>query len=116
MTSASAARVKRFIDCFIRSEYVSYFISEEDMSWNSSLERANRVADAVELGCDGHTHAEYIDSWRRAFADYVQFGAGRGGRCNRNVGYPRFEAAVQAYFNEVEAWHEKAGDLWSEIG
>lgn len=31
-------------------------------------------------------------------------------------GYPRIEAALETYFNDLETWHDQNGTLWEEVG
>lgn len=105
----SAERVARFIDGFIRSEYVANWTSEKDGDFINEPDRASRVADAAELGCDGKTHAEVIEDWREAFNAWM--------RDRRSWNTPeRFIAAVETHFDSVESGHEKNGSLWQEIG
>lgn len=108
MTSSSKARIERFVDKFIRSEAMSYFQSERDSDFWNYPERAARVYDATESGADGKTHAEVIDDWRDAFDCMI--------RDRRRERPERFITAVQAYFDDVEQWHEANGTLWQEIG
>jgi len=48
-------RITRFVDWFIRSEYVTNWQSERDSDFINELERASRCADAAEFGVDGGT-------------------------------------------------------------
>ena len=103
--------IKRFIDSFIRSEYVQNWTSEKDSDFFNEPERAERCADAAEYGADGKTHAEVIEDWREAFRTWVRYDR----KGNKND-VDRFEASVEAYFDSVELWHEQNGSLWQEIG
>ena len=105
----SPERVKVFIDEFIRSEYVSNWTAEKDSDFWNKPERAARCYDAAEHNADGKTHAEVIEDWREAFNTWI--------RDRRAWNRPeRFIAAVEAYWDEVEAWHERNGSLDREIG
>lgn len=109
MSKSSQNRIKRFVDAFIRSEYVANWTAEKDSDFINEPERAARVYDAAESGADGKTHAEVIEDWREAFRAWV--------RDKHLWSEPeRFMQAVEDYFYSVEAWHEKNGSLWQEIG
>jgi len=109
MTQASQTRVKAFVHNFIRGHEVEALTSERDSDFINEPERAARCWDAAEDGADGKTHAEVIQDWRDAFEYYLQE--------RRGHEYPtRFAAAVHADFDQTEAWHEKNGSLWEEIG
>ena len=114
LTPSSEKRIKRFVDWFIRSEYVQNWTTEKDSDFFNEPDRANRCYEAAEFGADGKTHAEVIEDWREAFQNWVRYG--RDTRNSMSYGYERFEAAVEAHFDAVEAWHEKNGSLWEEIG
>jgi Mlc titration factor MtfA (ptsG expression regulator) len=68
-----------------------------------------RCYEAAKDGADGSAHEEVINDWRDAFRAYTR---------DRSPHNPceRFEAAVEAYFDSVEEWHEKNGTLYQEIG
>lgn len=109
MTRASQQRIKEFVDEFIRSEYVSNWTSENDSDFINNPDRAERCYDAAEFGCDGKTHKEVIDDWRNAFDAWL-----RDNHRNHNSGL--FVEAVENHFHSVEAWHEKNGSLFTQIG
>ena len=109
LSPSSQARIERFVDQFIRSSYVENWTAEKDSDFINEPERAERCADAAECGADGKTHAEVIEDWREAFRAWI--------RDKRLWNDPeRFIAAVEAHFDSVEAWHERNGSLWQEIG
>ena len=116
LTPSSEKRIKRFVDWFIRSEYVQNWTTEKDTDFFNEPDRANRCYEAAEFGADGKTHAEVIEDWREAFQNFCRYGDGRDYRNSMSFGYERFEAAVEAHFDEVEAWHEKNKSLHEEIG
>ena len=103
-------RITRFVDWFIRSEYVTNWQSERDSDFINELERASRCADAAEFGADGKTHQEVIEDWRDMFKSWI--------RDTHRTDNPldRFESAVSAHFDSVEAWHDKNGSLHNQIG
>lgn len=111
MTTSSEKRIKKFVDCFIRTEFVQNWTSEKDNDFFNEPDRASRVWDAAENGADGKTHAEVIGDWREAFTAWM---------CDKRRGMwsdcERFSAAVEAHFDTVEAWHEKNGSLHQQIG
>ena len=109
MTNASKQRIERFIDWFIRSDYMQsrVFGASSDM-FIEDPNRANRCYDAAKNGCDGSTHRERIQDWRDAFSNWI---ADR-----RKWQTPdRFIAGVNDYFDDLETWHEKNGTLFREI-
>jgi len=109
VTTSSADRVQAFVYDFIRSDYVSGWTSDKDSDFINEPERAARCYDAAEYGADGKTHAEVIEDWREAFEAYLQNRLGHE--------YPeRFSTAVRKCFDCTEAWHEKNGSLFQEIG
>ena len=118
LKQTSQTRVDRFVDWFIRSEYVANWTNEKDLDFFNEPDRAARCSDAAEDGCDGKTHAEVIEDWREAFATWLRYGNTEyQGRCyQRSHDFPRFESAVLAHFDAVEEWHDKNGSLWQEIG
>ncbi len=109
LSKASEARVKTFVDWFVRSEYMQTW-HESAVSADFGLDgRFGRCMDAAEHGADGNTHAEVIQDWRAAFSAWV--------RDKRLWTHPeRFTSAVEAHFDRVEAWHEQNGSLYQEIG
>jgi hypothetical protein len=109
LSLSTQARIKRFVDGFIRSHYVENWTAEKDSDFFNEPERAGRCADAAEYGADGKTHAEVIEDWREAFHAMM--------RDRRAWTEPeRFVTAVEAHFDQVEAWHECNGSLYQEIG
>jgi hypothetical protein len=109
ITLASARRAKRFVDDFVRSEYVEAWTAEKDVDFIDEPERASRVAKAAAFGGDGKTHAEVIEDWREAFTAWVR-------DRRRWNDLDRFSAAVEARFAEIEEWHQKNGSLHEQIG
>ena len=126
ITPSSRVRIERFVDWFIRSEYVANWTSEKDSDFINEPERAARCYDAAEFGCDGKTHAEVIEDWREAFNTFIRYDAGRSEFATRDCPFKikhdsfrtldRFEDAVNAHFNAVESWHDNNGSLFTEIG
>ena len=109
ITPASRKRIERFVDTFIRSEYVSNWTAERDSDFINEPDRAERCYDAAEEGSHGATHAEVIGDWRDAFSAWISD--------KRKWTEPeRFIDAVNAHFDSVEAWHEKNGSLFQQIG
>ena len=117
ISESSEKRVKRFIDGFIRSEYVASWTAEKDSDFINEPDRAARCAKAAEYGADGKTHAEVIEDWREAFHAMVRDRERANWRRENSPYLPeRFVDAVEQYFGGVEEWHEKNGSLWQEIG
>lgn len=112
MTGASEQRIKSFVDEFIRSEDVQGLTSDRDSDLINRRDRATRCYNAAIDGGDGKTHAEVIGDWRDAFKYWIR----ERRRCKDTADPDRFIAAVEAYFDDVELWHEKNGSLFKEIG
>lgn len=86
----------------------------------SDPDRANRILEAAEDGCDGSTHAEVIEDWRE-FAAILQSEASRAlwGMDGEDGDGDRLEMAFAALEEDIaraEAHHEKAGTLHEVIG
>jgi hypothetical protein len=109
-TPSTRARIETFTDWFIRSEHSQIWGQSSD-DWINDPERAERCLDAAEVGADGSTHREHIQDWRDAFKYWIQ-----DRRRGRWTTPDRFIAAVEAYFDQVEQWHETNGSLDEEIG
>lgn len=124
VTPASQKRIKRFIDWFIRSEYVQNWTAENDSDFINCPARAGRCYNAAENGCDGKTHAEVIGDYRQAFDTFIRYDAGRVELrdCPFHIRHDsfrsleRFTDAVTSYFDSIETWHENNGSLNQEIG
>jgi len=85
-------------------------------------DRAERIHDAAEHGCDGSTHAEHIEDWRE-FAAIIEDAAHRdcGGDTDEKIDANEAVietafAALAADIDQCEAWHESNGTLHQEIG
>ena len=105
MTLSSKKRIERFVDWFIRSDYVANWTAEKDSDFIN----------------EPKTHAEIIEDWREAFRNFIHYDIGYVKcpfRTRRNAfrSLDRFEDAVFDHFNAVEKWHDKNGSLWQEIG
>jgi hypothetical protein len=112
MSKSSEQRIKRFVDWLIRSDWAQS-ARESNINNDYGLDgRFARVHDAAENGCDGSTHQEVIEDWRDAFRDWMR----ERTRGKWYASYDRFEAAVEAYFDSVEVWHEQNGTLFKQIG
>jgi hypothetical protein len=106
LTAAERTEIDKFVDDFIRSEFVSTLTSERDSDFISDSDRANRCYAAAEDGGDGKTHSEVIDDWRDAFGYYQD-----------DFEVPDwFDSAVRANFNLTELWHHFNGSLFEVIG
>lgn len=96
---------KRIVGKFLQSEAYQSYSSENANDLINDPERANRCYEAASEGCDGGTHAERIDDMR----GYWQY-------CLNRSNLERVDAAVCAYLDSLEAWHESNGTLWQEVG
>jgi len=74
-------------------------------------ERAERIHDAAEHGCDGSTHYEIIEDWRE-FADMLFRSLSWDDRDDAEP----LRDALDSAINECESWHEKNGTLHESIG
>lgn len=108
MTTSSQARVERFVDSFIRSDFASgWYDASNDFSRDS--DRRDRVYAAAMFGAEGSTHQEIIDDQRHAFRAYI--------RDRHRWSEPvRFIDAVEEHFDSIEQWHEDNGSLFQEVG
>ena len=111
MTKTSEKRIRRIVDDFIRSPFMQAreFGSSSDM-WIEDPDRAERVDAAAEDGCDGSTHQEHIQDWREAFRDFTRYERGGHHSCEL------LESAIEAYWDDLEMWHEKNGTLYEQVG
>jgi len=112
MTSASQKRIDRFVDWFIRSEFMENLESERDSDFINEPDRAERCYDAAEDGCDGKTHSEVIDDWRDGFDLWLN----QEHRGYRSHLVTLFYDGVTAHFDAVEKWHDEHGSLFQQIG
>lgn len=85
-------------------------------------DRAARIHDAAEDGCDGSTHAEHIEDWRE-FADILEREAQRD--CDGETDDETDEnekavetafAALSADIDACEEWHRENGSLEIVVG
>jgi hypothetical protein len=97
ITAASTGRIAAFVDDFIRSDYVE--------ATRYEFPRA-----------DGSTHGEQINDWREQFQNYMADCVKHGRRTGSNGTLDRLTAAVNAHWDDLEAWHEKHGSLDTPIG
>lgn len=105
----SHQRIKTFVDWLISSHYVTNQWGASSDDWINDPARASRCHNAAEHGADGSTHAERIQDMRDGFAMWL-----RDRRSSKE--HTLFQDAVNAHFDDVEAWHERAGSLHQEIG
>jgi hypothetical protein len=105
------ARGKRLLDWFIRSEAFEYWQQDHlsNQLFLSDPERANRIHEAAEYGCDGSTHAERIQDRRDAWRDYL---ADRTAWTHPE----RVDNAMHAAIDACWDWHHANGSLEQEIG
>lgn len=86
-------------------------------------ERAERIHNAAEHGCDGSTHAEHIEDW----TEYAQELFDEAERAtweiedddeqeNALTALEDWRERIMAEIQSCEQWHEKNGSLYSEVG
>jgi hypothetical protein len=95
ITAASRGRIAAVVDDFIHSDYVE--------ATRYEFPRA-----------DGSTHGEQIRDWRDAFAGYFDDCAMTTRSSTGTL--HRLTAAVNAHWDDLEAWHAKHGSLDEPIG
>ncbi len=86
-------------------------------------ERADRIHEYAEDGCDGSTHAEHIEDWRE-YVELLKRDADREAfMADSDAEMEAMEALIESWHDTLsaeidacEAWHEKAGSLHSVIG
>jgi hypothetical protein len=74
-------------------------------------ERADRILNAAEDGCDGSTHAEHIQDWRD-FTDELRreaLGDAEDDESEKTV--ESWHDAITAEIDACEKWHEDNGTL-----
>lgn len=111
MTKASEKRVERIVADFIRSPFMQareFGATSDD--WIADPERMERCDEAAKDGADGSTHQEHIQDWRDAFSDFMSYERRGHERCEL------LEAGVDAYFDDLELWHQNNGTLFEQIG
>ncbi len=69
----------------------------------SDPDRADRLAEYAEDGCDGSTHDEVIEDWRAFLDDACTLPE----RCKDHL---------RKQIDDVEEWHNKNGSLFEVIG
>ena len=86
-------------------------------------DRARRIYDCAESGCDGSTHAEVIDDEQKYLDDMIEtydlddgspddlWNAGNGSVIFKTT-YDRISKDIE----DVRVWHDKAGTLYNQIG
>jgi hypothetical protein len=72
-------------------------------------ERADRIIEAAENGCDGSTHQEHIEDWREFMETLTVEDDDTGDITSDN-----FDSIMDEIL-ACEAWHEKNGSLNAEI-
>lgn len=111
MKNTRKQTIKRIVNDFIRSPYMQNreFGSSSDM-WIEDPDRAERCENAAVDGCDGSTHQEHINDWREAFRDFMRYERRGHNECELVMD------AVEAYWDNLETWHEKNGTLFEQVG
>lgn len=81
-------------------------------------DRAERMLSAAENGCDGSTHYETIEDWRRVLSDLTIIDDDDDDASDISAGIIRQEDydALSEEIDSVEKWHYRNGTLHDEIG
>lgn len=112
------------ISDMINSREWDMFISDKlgNDLFISDPERAERIHNAAEHGCDGSTHAEHIEDWRE-FVELLRADACRESYKLDDADENKAEAEINAWHDAItaeidacETWHEQNGSLHAEIG
>lgn len=82
----------------------------------SDPERAERIHAAAENGADGSTHAEVIEDWREYLGTFQEFDPEFDDECTDSMLPADVRESISAEIDACEAWHEKNGSLYQEIG
>jgi len=103
-------------DMYESNEYQSYMADKlGNQLYISDPERAERLQEAAEDGCDGSTHQEQIDDWKE-FLDTLRVNdpeidePGEGDLTQQQ--YDKISSEI----DDCEAWHDKNGSLFSQRG
>lgn len=78
-------------------------------------ERADRIHEASENGADGSYHAEVIQDFRD-FLNTLPIIDEEDDEPNTGVITEAVYNSILAEIDACEAWHEKNGSLWQEVG
>ena len=89
----------------------------------SDPDRADRIHEAAEDGCDGSTHAEHIEDWRE-FADQLKDDCSSYAyRMDDETEAAAYELEYEAAFDALaeaidkcEAYHEEQGIIHEQVG
>jgi len=105
-------RQQKLLAYFINSEYFANWDNDNRSPGSAGIilndpDRFDRIMDAAESGCEGSTHYEVINDWRKALDDW---------RFARKNGCERILDAINAAIDAVETWHETSGTLHNAIG
>lgn len=100
------------IDEMLNSREYQGFISDRlgNDLFLSDPDRADRMYEAAEDGCDGSTHAEVIEDWR-TYAGILRDQAGEDDE-QAQAGIDDLEAEIDA----CEKWHDENGSLNEQLG
>jgi hypothetical protein len=102
----------------LQSEAFEYFRADRlgNDLFISDPERANRIHEAAEHGCDGSTHYEHIQDWRDFLSLYREFDPDFDERGRDYRLCPGIIDSITDEINACEDWHDKNGSLHEEIG
>ena len=102
----------------LESQAWEYFISDRlgNDLFISDPERANRIWEAAENGCDGSTHYEHIQDWRDFLSLYREYEPGFDERGRDYRLCPGIIDSITDEIDACEAWHDANGSLHEEIG
>jgi hypothetical protein len=107
------------LDEMIRTKGFESFISDRlgtDLFLHDP-DRANRLYEAAENGADGSLHSEVIQDWRDYLDTFSIFDPDydEGKKDHSQLTQEEYDS-ILAEIDACEAWHEKNGSLYQEIG
>jgi hypothetical protein len=106
------------LDEMIRSRGYERFISDRlgNGLFLSNPERADRLYDDAENGSDGSLHSEIIQDWRD-YLDTLSIFDPDCDEVKKDSQLTQEEYnSILADINDCEAWHERNGSLYQEVG
>jgi len=109
VTPRNMERARLIVGAMLNEHFYD-FAAERSNDFINHSDRAARCYDAAENGGDGSTHQESINDMRAYWDHCVRWN-------RRGHEFPeRVDAAVSAYFDEMELRFEADGTLFQEVG
>lgn len=93
-------------------EFQNYQSDKLGDLWISDPDRAERIYDYAEHGCNGSTHKEVIEDWRDFIKDVYSHNCSIE---NEDFKEKNLEA-IEQEITDCEEWHNENGSLFEVIG